>query len=154
MCLFVLSDNLVQSSLPYGHSSQAFFWHSQSRWAQAFQDPWPYVGCWVGRLDDTDDSKPLTLKDLQSWTKPRMPWAQRNNSKTSRGVSLCWKVSVRHGGWGCWSVVFSVIHTSWLVSSLASFMTWFWPWLHDIDTLTRSWLKIRFWIIFKCFTMA
>ena len=99
-----------------------FFWHSQSRWAQAFQDPWPYVGCWVGRSDDTDDasnfSKPLTLKDLQSWTKPRMPWAQRNNSKTSRGVSLCWKVSVRHGGWRCWSVVFSVIHTSWLVSSL------------------------------------
>ena len=31
------------------------------------------------------------------------------------------------GGWRCWSVVFSVIHTSWLVSSLASFMTWFWP---------------------------
>ena len=31
------------------------------------------------------------------------------------------------GGWHCWSVVFCVIHGSWLVSSLTSFMTWFWP---------------------------
>ncbi len=68
-----------------------------------------YRWCLQG-LTGSNFSKPLTLKDLQSWTKPRMPWAQRNNSKTSRGVSLCWKVSVRQGDGiaGQWSFVLSM----------------------------------------------